>query len=216
MKQYVVIGLGRFGKSVAQTLAEQGHEVVVLDTDESNINDISDIVTHAIVGDATDKRVLAAAGVKEADVVIVCITKFETSIMTSLLCQELGAKKIIAKARNDFHAETLRKLGIDHVIIPEKDMGKKLGLNLANSKVIEAFHLSNDYEIIEIELPAIWRGQTIAHVDIRKNYGLNILGIKRGEDNFIGNPSASTDLKPGDRLIILGSTSQIKKMQEIC
>lgn len=213
MKQYTVLGLGRFGTSVAETLFQLGHEVVVVDINEDNIERLEESSTHGIIGDSTQKDVLQAAGVKEVDTVVIAITDFETSIMTSILCQELGAKNIIAKAKNDRHAKILEKIGVDNVIIPEKDMGRKLAHNLSSKNVVDTITLSSNYEIIEIKAPRKWYGSTIAQQDVRKNYGFSILGINRNGD-FMGNPSPSTDIKMGDTFIILGSTEQLAKLEE--
>lgn len=215
MKQYAVLGLGRFGTSVAETLYELGHEVVVVDFDEDNINRLVDNSTHGIIGDTTQEDVLRAAGVREVDTVIIAITDFQTSIMTSLLCKELKANKIIAKARNDSHAKILEKIGVDTVVVPEKDMGRKLAHNLSSRNVVDLITLSSNYEIIEIKSPKSWIGSTIAQLDVRKKYGLSILGINRGESEFIGNPTPNTDIKTGDSLIVLGSTMELAKIEEI-
>lgn len=214
MKQYAVIGLGRFGTSVASTLHELGHEVVVVDENEDNINELGDYCTHGLIGDSTQMDVLRAAGVKEVDSVIIAITNFETSIMTALLCKELGAKNIIAKARNDSHAKILERIGVDNVVIPEKDMGKKLAHNLSSKNVVDIITLSSNYDIVEMKVPESWQGKTIAQLDIRKHYGLNILGVNK-DGEFVGNPSPSMDLKPGDNLIIMGSTNEISKIENI-
>lgn len=213
MKQFGVIGLGRFGKSVAQTLSKLGHEVIVIDIDESNVNELSDEITYSIIGDSTKESVLKASGIKETDAVIIAITNFETSIMTALLCKEMGVKKIISKARNDIHANILSKIGVEEVVIPEKDMGRKLAYNITNKNVVESITLSSNYEIIEAIVPSSWIGYTIGQIDIRKKYGLNILGISRGKNEFIGNPSPSVDLKEKDRILILGSASQLAKLE---
>lgn len=215
MKQFAVLGLGRFGSSVAETLYELGHEVVVVDFDEENINNFDEKSTHGIIGDTTHEDVLRAAGVREVDTVIIAITDFQTSVMTALLCKELGAKKIIAKARNDKHAKILEQIGVDKVVVPEKDMGRKLAHNLSSRNVIDIITLSSNYEIIEIKAPQSWIGSTIAQVDVRKRFGLNILGINRGELEFIGNPQPSVDIKKNDSLIVLGSTSDLAKLEEI-
>lgn len=215
MKQFGVIGLGRFGKSVTETLYVLGHEVIVIDSEEENINEMADFASHTLIGDATQKAVLEAAGLSELDVVIVGITDFESSIMTCILCQELGVKKIIAKARSDQHAEILKKIGVQDAIIPEKDLGRKLANNLATKNVIESISLSANYEIVEFTVPHSWMGETIAQLDIRKKYGLSILGINRGENEFIGNPKPSTDLKTTDTLLILGSTEQLKALHDL-
>ncbi len=215
MKQYGVLGLGRFGKSVARTLYELGNEVIVVDINESNINEMGDDVTYAVIGDSTKEQVLRAAGIKEVDVVIIAITDFETSILTALQCLDIGVKKIISKARNDVHRDILSKIGVHEIVVPEKDMGRKLAHNIVNKNVIESISLSNNFEIIEISVPESWVGYTIGQIDVRKKYGINILGISRGKSDFIGNPSTKTDLKYDDKLLLLGTTAQISSLQDI-
>lgn len=212
MKQYTVIGLGRFGTSVARSLLKLGHEVVVIDSKEDNIINLGIESTHALIGDSTHRDVLKAGGIKEVDVVIIGITNFETSIMTALLCKELGAKKIIAKAKDITHKKILQKLGVDETIIPEYDSGNRLAHNLSNRNVIDMIELSSNYEIVEVIAPEDWIGKTIIQLDIRKKYSVNVLGINRGEDNFIGNISPDTSIKPGDSLIILGKMEDISKI----
>lgn len=215
MKQYTVIGLGRFGSSVAKTLAEIGHEVVVVDTNEEIVDELSSITTNGLIGDATNKDILKAAGVKEVDAVIVGVTEFEASIMTVIGLKEVGAKKIIAKAKNDTHKEILIKVGADHVVIPERDSGIRLAHNLSSRNVIDIIRLSNDYEIIEIITPDKWIGKTLSQIDLRNKYGVNVLGITNEKGKFNGNPKASTDIKPNDRLLVMGSISKLDKFTQL-
>lgn len=215
MKQYTVIGLGRFGSSVAKTLAEIGHEVVVVDTNEEIVDELSSITTNGLIGDATNKDILKAAGVKEVDAVIVGVTEFEASIMTVIGLKEVGAKKIIAKAKNDTHKEILIKVGADHVVIPERDSGIRLAHNLSSRNVIDIIRLSNDYEIIEIITPDKWIGKTLSQIDLRNKYGVNVLGITNEKGKFNGNPKASTDIKPHDRLLVMGSISKLDKFTQL-
>lgn len=213
MKQYTVIGLGRFGSSVAKSLIKLGHEVVVVDTNEDNITALDVNPTHALIGDSTHADILKAAGVKEVDVVIIAMTDFETSVLTSLLCKELGAKKIISKARDAVHRNVLIKIGVDEAIIPEWDAGLRLAHNLSSRNIIDMIQLSSDYEIVEVSIPENWIGKTVAQLDIRKKYSVNILGINRGKENFIGNITPDTSIKPGDSLVILGKLEEINKIQ---
>ena len=124
-------------------------------------------------------------------------------------------KKIISKARNDVHRDILSKIGVHEIVVPEKDMGRKLAHNIVNKNVIESISLSNNFEIIEISVPESWVGYTIGQIDVRKKYGINILGISRGKSDFIGNPSTKTDLKYDDKLLLLGTTAQISSLQDI-
>ncbi|MDO4605208.1 MAG: TrkA family potassium uptake protein, partial [Helcococcus sp.] len=196
MKQYTVIGLGRFGSSVARTLAQIGHEVVVVDIKEELVDALSDITTTGLIGDATNKDILKAAGVKEVDTVIICMTEFESSIMTVIGCKEIGAKHIVAKAKNDSHKEILHKIGADHIVVPERDSGMRLAHNLSSRNVLDIIRLSNDYEIIEILAPDKWVGKTLSQIDLRNKYGVNVLGITHESGVFIGDPTAATDIKP--------------------
>ncbi|WP_103981851.1 potassium channel family protein [Helcococcus massiliensis] len=208
MKQYTVIGLGRFGKSVARGLYELGNEVIVIDIDEENVNALGDNLTSALIGDSTQVDILKAAGVTEVDVVIIGVTDFKTSVMTAALCEELGAKKIIAKARDEVHQQILTKVGVEKAIIPEKESGKKLAHNLVYGNAIEMLHLDSDYEIVEIIVPEKWIGKTLIQLDVRNKYGLTILGINR-DQKFIGNPDASTDFKTGDTVLIMGEMEAV-------
>lgn len=214
MKQYTVIGLGRFGSSVARTLAQIGHEVVVVDIKEELVDALSDITTTGLIGDATNKDILKAAGVKEVDAVIVCMTEFEASIMTVIGCKEVGAKHIVAKAKNDTHKEILHKIGADQIVVPERDSGMRLAHNLSSRNVLDIVRLSNDYEIIEILAPQKWVGKTLSQIDLRNKYGVNVLGITHESGVFIGNPTASTDIKPQDRMLVMGSISELDKFTQ--
>lgn len=214
MKQYTVIGLGRFGSSVARTLAQIGHEVVVVDIKEELVDALSDITTTGLIGDATNKDILKAAGVKEVDAVIICMTEFESSIMTVIGCKEVGAKHIVAKAKNDTHKEILHKIGADHIVVPERDSGMRLAHNLSSRNVLDIIRLSNDYEIIEILAPDKWVGKTLSQIDLRNKYGVNVLGITHESGVFIGNPTAATDIKPKDRMLVMGSISRLDKFTQ--
>lgn len=214
MKQYTVIGLGRFGSSVARTLAQIGHEVVVVDIKEELVDALSDITTTGLIGDATNKDILKAAGVKEVDAVIICMTEFESSIMTVIGCKEIGAKHIVAKAKNDSHKEILHKIGADHIVVPERDSGMRLAHNLSSRNVLDIIRLSNDYEIIEILAPDKWVGKTLSQIDLRNKYGVNVLGITHESGVFIGDPTAATDIKPKDRMLVMGSISRLDKFTQ--
>lgn len=212
MKQYTVIGLGRFGKALAQGLYQLENEVIVIDIDEDNVNALEEFSTHGLIGDSTHEDILKAGGVKEADAVIIGVTDFQTSIMTCLICKELGAKKIIAKARDEVHSKILAKLGVNKIIIPERESGFKLAHNLVYGDAMDMLQLGSDYEVVEVEAPQKWLGKTLAQLDVRNKYGITILGIKRNGE-FIGNPTAYTDIKLDDTIIILGKVDDISKLK---
>ena len=148
MKSFCVINIGRFGRTLALTLQASGHQVMIIDQNEEVINELADQVTSAIVGDPTNEAVLKAAGVKNYDCVIVCIsTNINHSIMTTLLLKDMGVKKIVARATSEMHRRVLEKIGADQIVFPEKDMGEKLAYMLEKNNVLEYIEFSNDYSI---------------------------------------------------------------------
>ncbi|MCR6513267.1 TrkA family potassium uptake protein, partial [Clostridium sp. LY3-2] len=161
-RQFVVIGLGRFGSSVAETLYGLGNDVLVIDKDEDLIQDISDKVTHAVQMDATDENALRSLGLRNFDVAVVTIgSNIQASVMVTLLVKELGVRYIIAKGNSDLHAKVLYKIGADRVILPEKDMGVRVAHNLVSESILDFIELSPDYSIMEIETLEEWTGSTL-------------------------------------------------------
>ena len=181
-KQFVIIGLGRFGSSVAETLYGLGNDVLVIDKDEDLIQDISDSVTHAVQMDATDENALRTLGLRNFDVAVVTIgSNIQASVMVTLLVKELGVKYIIAKGNSDLHAKVLYKIGADRVILPEKDMGVRVAHNLVSESILDFIELSPDYSIMEIEAPEEWRGKSIRELKLRSKYGINVMAIKKAD-----------------------------------
>lgn len=212
-KQYTVIGLGRFGSAVARSLYELGNEVVAVDINEENIQNLDGQISHGLVGDSTHEDILRAAGVREVDAVILAVTDFKTSVMTALICKEIGANTIIAKARDGIHQKALEKIGVDKVIVPERDSAYKLAHNLDFQNSVDLLKLNSNYEIVELIVPEKWVGKTIIQLDVRKKYNITILGINRSQ-KFIGNPDPSVDLKPGDTILVLGNSEDISKFMK--
>ncbi|MCI5957966.1 MAG: TrkA family potassium uptake protein, partial [Clostridiales bacterium] len=181
-KQYLVLGLGRFGTSVAKALYDLGQEVLAIDSDEELVNDIAPYVTQALQLDATDETLLAGLGVKNFDAAIVSIGQnTRDSILVCVLLKELGVPALIAKANDELHAKVLRKIGVDRVVFPERDMGVRLARSIISPGVLELMNLSDDYQIIEVLVPTKWVGNTIIGVDVRCKHGVNILAIHRGD-----------------------------------
>lgn len=204
-KQFVVVGLGRFGFSVATSLYELGHEVLALDKDEELIHLIQDQVTHSVICDTEDEENLKVLGVRNFDVAVVAIgSNIEASIMTTLLLKEMGVKYIVAKANDNTHARVLKKIGADKVISPEKDMGKRVAHNLVSSNVLDYVELSADYSLVEIIAQKDWIGKTLAQLDLRIRYGINVMAIKKGSDMNI-TPSPNEVIEAEDILVAIGS-----------
>lgn len=212
-KQFVVIGLGRFGSSVAKTLYELGCDVLAIDNDEDLIQDISDEVTHAVQMDATEESALRTLGLRNFDVAVVTIgTNIQSSIMVTLLMKEMGVKYIIAKANNDLHAKVLKKIGADRVVLPEKDMGIRVANNLVSTSILDYIELSPEYNIMEIEVLKEWDNKKLRDLKLRGKYGLNVMAIKRGEDINLS-PSADDYIKMGDIIVAIGLNSGIGNIE---
>ena len=190
-KQFVIIGLGRFGSSIAKTLYSLGNDVLAIDKDEDIVQEIADSVTHAVQLDATDENALRALGIRNFDVAVVTIgDNIQSSIMATLLVKELGVKYIIAKGHSDLHAKVLYKIGADRVVLPEKDMGVRVAHNLVSANILDYIELSEDYSVMEIQVLDEWSGKTLNELRLRSKYGINVMAIKRGDEVNLS-PSAA-------------------------
>lgn len=212
-KQYVVIGLGRFGSTVAKTLYELGNDVLVIDKDEDIIQEMSDYVTHAVQMDATDENALRSFGIRNFDIAVVTIgSNIQASIMVTLLVKELGVKYIIAKGNSDLHAKVLYKIGADRVILPEQDMGVRVAHSIVSSSILDIIELSADYSIMEIEVLKEWCDKPLKDLKLRSKYGINVMAIKKGEDINIS-PTAEDKLEEKDVLVAIGSHGDLGKLE---
>lgn len=211
-KQFVVIGAGRFGSSVAMKLTELGNEVMVVDRSEETIQKLSDTVTYAVQADATDENALKSLGIRNFDVAIVTIGgDIQASILVTLMVKELGVKYIVAKAQNELHGKVLYRIGANRVVFPEREMGIRVAKNLVSDNIFEYIDLSSEHSIVELNALDEWKGLTIQEIDIRKNYGLNVVAIKNtGEINIA--LTADTKITEGDVLIVIGHNDDIKRL----
>lgn len=213
-KEFAVIGLGRFGGSICRTLSEQGMEVMAIDTNEDRVNQYSMIASHAVVGDSTDESVIKGLGIRNFDHVIVAIgDNIQASILTTLILKELGVKNITVKAQNDYHEKVLRKIGADHVVHPERDMGKRIANNIVSNNVLDYLELSDEHSIVEIVARDKLAGHTIIDLDIRAKYGINIVAIKRNND-IIVSPQANDTIEEDDILIVIGADIDISRFEK--
>lgn len=214
MKSFCIIGLGNFGKTMALTLAENGHQVFVIDDDEEKIDEIGDKMVSAICGDATNENVLHSAGVNNFDCCIVCLkNNMQDSILITLLLKEMGANKIVARAVSEHHKKILVKLGADMVIFPEKDMGQRLALTLAKNDVLEYFNLSDEFSIVEIKVPKKWVGHSIKDLEIRKKFGVNVIATcDSSNNNFEIFTNPERIFSEDEKVVIVGNNSDIEKL----
>lgn len=214
-KQYVVIGLGRFGRSLAVQLEANGCMVLAIDKDEKNVYSISDYVTHAVCMDITDEEAVKDLGLKDFDGVIVSIGHdLNAAIFAVILAKEQGVEKVIAQAYDDISGKVLSKVGADEIIYPEREMGCHLARNLVFDSFLDSVELMADYSIAEIPVPVSWIGKNLIELDLRKKYRINIIAIKRSSDLEIS-PSADRKLFAEDVLVVLGKNEVLQKLSKM-
>ncbi len=227
MRQFAVIGLGRFGFSVAKTLSEKGHQVLGIDIDEDRVQDLSEIATQAICADATDEKALKAIGLDNIDVAVIGMgDNKEASILTTLILKEMGIKDIVAKAVSEDHRKVLQRVGATKVVAPEKDMGIRVAKSLVSPTVIEHIELSEDSSIAELITPAEYINKKLHDIDIRKRYGLNIIAIKKKmkivskdgevkeEQKINVSPEPDDTIRKEDILIVVGTNEHIEEFKK--
>lgn len=213
-KQFIVIGLGRFGTSVAQTLYSLGNDVLAVDKDEDVIQNIADKVTHAVQVDANDEYSLRALGISNFDVAIISIgSDVQASILSTLLVKELGVKHIITKANDALHAKVLYKIGANRVIFPERDMGVRVAHNLCSSNILDYIELSPDFSIAEIASLEAWYGKSLKELNLRAEYGINVMAIKSNNEINVA-PSADEIISNGDVIVAIGDTKELNNLEK--
>ena len=211
-KQFVVLGLGSFGASVAVTLQQLGCDVVAVDQDMERIEDVADRVTYAMQADIGDPELFDVLGKESFDgIVIASSENLEGSIMATLAAKEAGIPYVLCKAHNKRYAEVLRKVGADAVVFPEKEMGKRIAKNLVSANLADWIALSPDYSVVEAATPEKWMGRTLKELDVRKTYEVNVVGIKEGERVEI-TPDPDMPLKPKMILMLVGSNEALQRI----
>lgn len=212
-KQYAVIGMGRFGLSVATALSGMGFDVLAVDSDEQRTQEVSNVVTHAVTADSTEEEALRTLGIRNFDVVVVAIGEdIQASILTTLILKDIGGPLIVVKAQNELHGKVLNKIGADKVIFPERDMGLRVAHHLTSPNILDYIELSEEYSIVELRATRAMLGQNLKELNIRANFGCNVMAIKRGTKMNIS-PSASDRLVDGDILVIVGEKNDLKKLE---
>ncbi len=212
-KQFVIIGCGRFGSSVAKKLHELGCEVMAVDSSEETIQSIADSVTHAVQADATDEKALKAMGIRNFDVAVITIgANIQASIMVTLMVKELGIKHIVAKAQNEMHAKVLYKIGADRVVFPEREMGVRVAKNLVSNKILDYIELSQDYTIAEVTPLKAWIGKSLLELNIRAQHGINVIAIKN-PDGININVGPNELITEHDILVVIGHNDDIRKVE---
>ena len=211
MKSVLLIGLGRFGKSVAEKLNELDHQVMAVDKNETRVNDVLNIVTDAQIGDAANEAFLRSLGVDNYDVCFVAIGEdFQSSLETTSLLKELGARKVIARASTEVHKKFLLRNGADEVVYPEKQLAAWTAVRHTTDHVLDFIALDSEYAIYEVSVPHEWEGKSVGALDIRKKYGLNIL-VVREHLQPSRTVNSDTVFSAGQSVLILGKWADIQK-----
>lgn len=212
MKNILVIGLGRFGRHLAEKFVELGDEVMVIDRDEEAVQSMMDVVTYAQIGDCTKVEVLRSLGVDNFDICFVCMGEdFQSSLETTDLLRSLGAKYIVSKAGRDIHAKFLLKNGADEIVYPEKDMASKVAVRFSSNHLIDFFELSDDVAVYEIFVPDSWNGKSIIDLNVRSKYSMNILAVRNNEGVLNSNPGPGYIFAKGEQMIVLAAQADVKK-----
>ena len=214
MKSFLVIGMGRFGSSVATELYLLKNEVLVVDKHEEKVTPLLNQVTNVIIGDTKDEAVLRSLGISNFDGVIIAIANaIEDSVLTAIMLKEMGAKMIVGKAQNEWHAKILTQIGVDKIIRPEFDIGKRLAHSLVQINIIDLLELKPYYSIVELHTPAHWINKSIANIDIKKKYEVILLAIYNLQTEQLNlSLSVETILHEGDILILWGKKHNFAKI----
>uniref|UniRef100_B8HNV0 TrkA-N domain protein n=1 Tax=Cyanothece sp. (strain PCC 7425 / ATCC 29141) TaxID=395961 RepID=B8HNV0_CYAP4 len=213
-QQFAVIGLGRFGRGVCQTLHNLGYEVLGTDVDEKRVAEAmaDQLVDHALQLDSTDPLALKEAGIFEFDTVIVAIGNYlQESIITTLNLKEAGVSQVVAKASTEVHGKLLQRVGADRVVFPEFEAGCALARSLTKPSILDRFELDPDKSIVEIIIPEAFHGRTIAELELRKRYGLNLLAVSCNQ-KFEINPAPDQRLQKGCVMVVIGDNQDINRL----
>lgn len=218
MRQYLVVGLGRFGSSVAETLYKAGESVLAIDNNEDRVQEAinKDIIDNAVEVDCTNEKSLADLGINNFDVAFVSIgTNIQSSILITLTLKEIGIKRIICKAVNQAHGKVLEKIGADEIVFPETYMGQRVALQEMKPNIIEHLKFSEDFIIIEVKAPKSFIKKDLLGLDLRSTYNLNVIAIRSGDNNLIEIPSAGTIIREGDTLVIATDAKTANELEEL-
>lgn len=211
--QFLVAGLGRFGKNVALTLEELGCDVIAIDSDESVVQSLSQDLTYVVCGNPADEKNLKALGVEDVHVAIVSMADMQSSVLCTLLLKEFGVSKVVAKASSELHGKILEKIGADRIVYPEKEMARRLANNLYSDQLEDFIDIMDDMGIISMWVPSKMVGIKVMDTNFREEYNVNISCIKRVGKNIV-NPPAGEVLQEGDLLILFGKKQSLTKIRE--
>lgn len=212
-KQFGVIGLGRFGTSVARNLEKLGYPVLAIDKNAENVEQVKDYVSFADIVDATNPEALDASGIKNCDTVVVAVGDVESSILISLILEELGVVNIIAKAASDIHERVLKKIGVKEVVFPEADMGFRVANKLTSANILDYIEITPGVDLIEYIATKKLSGKNLKELALRNRFGINVIAINKGNEVIVS-PSAEDVIEEGADLFIVGKTEDIYEFKK--
>lgn len=211
-KEFVVFGMGKFGLSVAKALADNGCQVMAVDSEQSKVEEIAESVTYAVCTDVTDAEAIHSLGIRNFDGAIVAIGEnLEASVLVTIIAKEMGIAYVLAKAQSELQAKVLKKVGADKIIFPEKETGIRIAHNLVSGNFFDAIELSAKYSMMDLDLPNEWIGKTLRELNLRATKKINIIGIKRNGE-FEITPDPDAPLQQGDVLVIIGKNQTLSKL----
>jgi len=209
-----IIGLGRFGGTLAKQVAALGHEVVGIDIEETLVQKLAPYLTHSIVGDFSDEDTIRQLNLQELDVVVIAIgDNLKAKLLSAMVLKELHTPYIVAKASTTMESKLLERVGADLIIFPEMDMAERVAQMLTRENIVDYFQLSQDICLVEMGIPQFMVGHTLVELDIRKHYNVNIVAVKR-DKNVIAPPNPNNPLQDDDMLIVIGRNEDITKLSQ--
>ena len=216
-RQYAVLGLGIFGSTVAKTLSKYNAEVIAVDIDQKCVNRMADVVTQAMQCDITDIDQLRAAGIQDCDVAVVSMgNHLEQSVMAIINLKELGIPYIVAKAKNKRYMQIFSKIGANKVVRPEKEMGEQVAKGILGKNIIDIIDLDSEYSVVEIPAPKEWTGKTLIDLNLRRKYGINVIGIRNhvtGDLNVCPEPECT--IEKDDHIVLITDGDAINKFDNM-
>lgn len=214
MNSFCIIGLGKFGTSLANALANAGKQIMVIDSDSEKVTNIADNVTNAVIGDATNMNLLKASGVADYDCAVVCMTSnISDIILVTIQLKELGVKYVISRAVNDGHKKVLEHIGADEITYPEHDMGERLAFRLSNASITD-FVQFKGYKVVEMVVPEAWVGKDLITLNLRKAFGVNVIAVRYTDGRIDVSPSPTREFNAGEIVSVVGDDNDIDRMTE--
>ncbi|MFC1683370.1 potassium channel family protein [Candidatus Zixiibacteriota bacterium] len=225
MRQFAIIGLGTFGFKLATSLAKLGCEVLAIDNDRDRVQEIRDLVTEAVVLDATDKAAMDSLDLTDMNTAVVCVGKLEDSMLISLYLKEAGIEEIVVRALSTDHVKILQLLGVSRIVLPEEDMAERLAGSLMTPNIIDHIPLTPGHSIVEVKAPESFWGKTMADLDVRKKFKVEVIAVKKyvtsklnGQESLDESktrviPAASEVISAGDALVVIGKNEDVEKMR---